>query len=45
MFVIYIDHKGNKSYYSEMEEGYWFRWYENESTHPEFWEIVPWCGY
>lgn len=45
MFVIEIDSKGNKYYYAKRSDGYWWRWYENETHRPEFWQLVPWCGY
>jgi len=44
VFVIQIVNE-MRFYYTLREDGYWYRWYENETTHPEFWEIVPWCGY
>ncbi len=45
MFAIEIDDRGNRFYYAKRNDGYWYRWYEGETNRPEYWHIVPHCGY
>ncbi len=43
MYVMFVDEKGRKTHYAKREDGYWYRWYDNDSR--ERWGIVPWYGY